>query len=156
MTTPNHEQFIEMALEEARKGEAEGNAPFGSVIVRDGQVIANAHNQVTSSHDPTSHAETQAVRKAGVSLGTEDLSGCTLYTTSEPCPMCMGAIIVGRVSTLVMGGRIGAGRRPYGVYSVETFLDLTNSTSRLNVVTGVLQEKCETMRDDWFRQHAQR
>ena len=156
MTTSNHEQFIEMALEEAKKGEGEGNAPFGAIIVRDRQVVAGAHNQVTSSHDPTSHAESQAVRKAGVSLGTEDLSGSTLYTTSEPCPMCMGAIIVGKVSTLVMGGRISSERRPYGVYSVETFLDLTSSVSRLNVVTGILQEKCEKMRDDWFRQHAQR
>ena len=152
MTTPNHEQFMEMALEEARKGQAEGNGPYGCVIVRDGQVVARAHNETTSTHDPTSHAETQAVRKAGLAQGDENLSGCTLYIHGVPCPMCLGAILVSQVSTLIMGAGIPPSR-PWGDYSVERLLEMVQRSSRLNVVTGVLQEKSEAMRDEWLRQH---
>ncbi len=85
--SPDHERFMEIALQEASIGEAEGNLPVGSVIVRQGEVIARGHNETTSTNDPTAHAETVALRKAGPALGAADLSGSTLYTTLEPCPM---------------------------------------------------------------------
>ena len=67
--------------------------PFGAVIVKDGQVISTACNEVTSSNDPTAHAEILAIRRASEKLGTYDLSGCVIYATGEPCPMCLSAII---------------------------------------------------------------
>ena len=100
----DHEKFMEIALEEARKGEAKGNGPVGSVIVKDGVVIAKGFNQAISNLDVTSHAETDAMRNAGPALGHTDLTGCTLYTTFEPCMMCAGAIVFAGIDTLVLGG----------------------------------------------------
>lgn len=78
--------------------ETEEGGPFGAVIVRNNEVIARAHNEVLVSHDPTAHAEILAIRRACETTGEHDLSGCTLYTTSYPCPMCMGAILWARIS----------------------------------------------------------
>lgn len=86
-------QFMQLAIEEARNGIRAGDGgPFGCVIVRDGEVIGRGHNEVIRQHDPTCHGEMMAIRDACRNLGTHDLSGCELYTTAEPCPMCLGAI----------------------------------------------------------------
>lgn len=69
-----------------------GGGPFGAVIVKDGKIIATGGNRVTANNDPTAHAEVSAIRAAGQKLGTFDLSGCDIYTSCEPCPMCLGAI----------------------------------------------------------------
>lgn len=69
-----------------------GGGPFGAVIVKDGKIIATGVNRVTANNDPTAHAEVSAIRAAGQKLGTFDLSGCDIYTSCEPCPMCLGAI----------------------------------------------------------------
>ena len=79
---------IELSVESVRKG----GGPFGAVISRNGEIIAEASNRVTIDHDPTAHAEVSAIRKASELLGTHDLSGCEIYTSCEPCPMCLGAI----------------------------------------------------------------
>ncbi len=92
MTTQD-EKFMSRTIELSRKGMEENDGgPFGAVIVRDGQIIAEGNNKVTSANDPTMHAEVVAIRKACKDLDTFDLSGCTLYTSCEPCPMCLGAI----------------------------------------------------------------
>lgn len=140
--TSEHEKFMEMALEEARGGQAEGNMAVGSVIVKDGQVIARGHNMAATELDLTAHAETTALRNAGPVLGHLDLSGCTLYTTFEPCMMCAGAIVVSGVSTLVMGGNFGPGFRPFGDYTVEKAFQLSQRGD-IKVVRGVLVEACE-------------
>lgn len=89
---------MERALIEALSGmDADDGGPFGAVIVKDDQIIATAHNIVLASHDPTAHAEITAIRKASEFLETHDLSGCTLYTSCYPCPMCMGAIFWSRI-----------------------------------------------------------
>lgn len=89
-----HEHFMRLAVEEARKGIRAGHGgPFGSVIVRNGQVIASGHNMVVVNNDPTCHGEVSAIRNACQKLGTFDLSGCDIYTTGEPCPMCLGACL---------------------------------------------------------------
>lgn len=77
--------------------------PFGAVVVRDGKVIARGANSVTSTHDPTAHAEVVAIREAGRVLGTHELMGCELYTSCEPCPMCLGAILWARLDRVVYG-----------------------------------------------------
>ncbi len=100
-------KFMRMAINEARKGINSGHGgPFGSVIVKDGVVIAKGHNQVIKNQDPTCHGEMMAIHKACKKLGTFDLSGCQLYTTAEPCPMCLGAILWANISKVYFGCNI--------------------------------------------------
>ncbi len=84
---------MKTALEEAQAGIRAGHGgPFGCVIVRDGRIIGRGHNEVIKNGDPTCHGEMMAIRDACKNIGSHDLSGCELYTTAEPCPMCLGAI----------------------------------------------------------------
>jgi guanine deaminase len=96
-----------MALNEARKGIKAGHGgPFGAVIVKDGVVVAKGHNQVIKNNDPTCHGEIMAIHKACKKLGTFDLSGCEIYTTGEPCPMCMAAILWANIEKVFYGCNI--------------------------------------------------
>ena len=88
---------IQLSIEGVRSGRG---GPFGSVIVKDGKIIAEAANQVTSNNDPTAHAEVLAIRKACESLRCFELKNCELYTSCEPCPMCLGAIYWARISRI--------------------------------------------------------
>jgi guanine deaminase len=93
--------FMREAIQLSREGMAGGRGgPFGCVIVRDGTVVARGNNRVTSTCDPTAHAEVVAIREACASLRTFDLSGCQLYTSCEPCPMCLAAIYWARLDTI--------------------------------------------------------
>ena len=111
---------LALALELARENVRKGGGPFGAVIVRDGQVIAASANEVISIPDPTAHAEVQAIRKAAEALDSYDLSGTTLYTSCEPCPMCLGAIYWARISRVVFASdrfdAEKAGFRDAGLY----------------------------------------
>ena len=89
-------QAIDLSIENVRKG----GGPFGAVIVRDGRVIATGTNRVVPGCDPTAHAEVTAIRNAARVLGTFDLSGCEIYTSCEPCPMCLGAIYWARLDRM--------------------------------------------------------
>ncbi len=100
-----HEKYMAMAIEESRKGLRAGALPFGSVIVRDGDVIGRAYNTSEEDHDPTAHAETAAIRDAGARLKTTNLNGSTLYTSCEPCPMCCGAILSAGIGAVVIASR---------------------------------------------------
>ena len=94
-------KWMKIAYDEATKGMlANEGGPFGAVIVKDGKIISQAHNQVLKSNDPTAHAEVNAIRKASAALETFDLSGCILYTSCMPCPMCLGAIFWARIETI--------------------------------------------------------
>lgn len=94
-------QWMSIAYDEALKGmDANEGGPFGAAIVREGNLIATAHNEVLGTNDPTAHAEINAIRKASEKLATNDLSECVLYTTCYPCPMCMGAIFWARIPTV--------------------------------------------------------
>jgi guanine deaminase len=91
--TREQEFFMQMAIEASRKGMDGGNGgPFGCVIVKDGKLLVAAHNEVLATNDPTAHAEVVAIRKACQLLGDFELTGCELYASCEPCPMCLGAI----------------------------------------------------------------
>lgn len=95
---------MQQAVAEAARGmENNQGGPFGAVIVRAGKIIARAHNEVIGSHDPTAHAEILAIRRAGKKLGRFDLSDCELYTTCEPCPMCLAAIYWARIKSMCYG-----------------------------------------------------
>lgn len=95
---------MKLAVEEAHKGVADGHGgPFGAVIVKDGEVIASAHNMVLVNNDPSAHAEVQAIRKACDTLGTPLIPDCEIYSTCEPCPMCLSAILWARIPTVYYG-----------------------------------------------------
>lgn len=98
------EYFLREAIRLARKGMTTGQGgPFGAVIVKDGQIIGQGCNRVTSTNDPTAHAEVVAIRDACQNLGAFQLEGCTLYASCEPCPMCLGAIYWARPARIVYG-----------------------------------------------------
>ena len=93
-----------MAVNEARKGIANRDGgPFGAVVVKDGEMIASGHNRVLADNDSTCHGEVDAIRKAENKLGTYDLTGCEIYTTSEPCPMCLAAIMWANIGKVYYG-----------------------------------------------------
>jgi guanine deaminase len=101
------DKYMKRAIGEAQKGIRAGDGgPFGCVIVRDGEVVGRGHNEVVRQHDPTCHGEVMAIRNACKELGTFDLSGCELYTTAEPCPMCAGAIMWANISKVYYGCNI--------------------------------------------------
>ena len=144
--TNTHERFMQIAMEEARRGAAEGNVAVGSVVVHDEDMIARGRNLVATESDPTAHAETVALRNAGAAMGHTDFSGFTLYTTFEPCPMCCGAILASGVSTLVLGARFSDVSSQWGDYAVEKLLEMTGRGGHLRVITGVLTEQCLELR----------
>lgn len=99
------EEIMQLGVEEASKTMKENKGgPFGAVIVKDGEIIAVSSNHVLANNDPTAHAEIMAIRKACEKLGTYDLTGCELYATGYPCPMCMGAIIWANIKKVYVSG----------------------------------------------------
>lgn len=98
-----HEEFMRRAIELAVENVKSGGGPFGAVIVRDGEIVATGVNRVTPNNDPTAHAEVSAIRAACTKLGTFDLSGCVIYTSCEPCPMCLGAIYWAHLDKIYYG-----------------------------------------------------
>lgn len=98
------EKYMQIAIDEAYEGIRQGHGgPFGSAVVRNGELIASGHNHVLSDNDPTCHGEVDAIRKACKKLGTYDLGGCELYTTGEPCPMCLCACLWANISRVYYG-----------------------------------------------------
>ena len=96
--------YMKLAVSEAQNGIRSGHGgPFGCVIVRDGKVVGSGHNEVIRQNDPTCHGEMMAIRDACKKLGTHDLSGCELYTTAAPCPMCRGAILWANIGKVYFG-----------------------------------------------------
>ena len=142
----DHEQFMRAALEEARKAADEGNVGVGSVIAQDGEVVARGRNLVPTTHDPTAHAETVALRVASEILGSDDMTGYSLYTTFEPCPMCCGALMNANISAVILGGRPDPEQTRWGDYTMESLLEMCDWSDRMEVVTGVLFEECMGIR----------
>ncbi len=95
-----HEQLMRRAIALSEESVANGGGPFGAVIAKDGEIVAEASNQVAINSDPTAHAEVSAIREACRLLGRFDLSGCSIYTSCEPCPMCLGAIYWARLDKI--------------------------------------------------------
>lgn len=139
------ERFMRLALERARAGMEAGGSPFGAVVVRAGHVLAAEHNVVLQSHDPTAHAEVTALRTAARMLGTHDLAGCTVYSTTEPCPMCFAAIHWAHCNRIVYGAAIAdaaaAGFRELAI-SNQDMARLGGAT--LQVDGGVLADEART------------
>ena len=98
-----NDEFMREAIELSRENTDNGGGPFGAVIVKDGEIIATGVNRVTASCDPTSHAEVNAIRAAATKLKTFNLEGCEIYTSCEPCPMCLGAIYWAHLDKIYYG-----------------------------------------------------
>lgn len=100
----NDFHFMRRAIELSRESVEKGGGPFGALITRNGKIIAESQNKVTLLNDPTAHAEINAIREAARKLGTFDLSGCEIYASCEPCPMCLGAIYWARLDKIFFAG----------------------------------------------------
>jgi guanine deaminase len=150
MTGTPDRAYMEMAIREARKNlrTLEGG-PFGACIVRDGAVLAVARNTVLKN-DATAHAEVNAIRKACRRLGTHDLSGSTIFSTTEPCPMCFSAVHWARIGKIVHGTNIADARRT-GFHELEISNRRlkTLGGSPIEVVGGFLRTECLELFEDW-------
>jgi guanine deaminase len=126
-------QFIELALEEARKGMFAGKGgPFGAAVVKDGQVLSIASNEVLYLKDPTAHAEVLAIRRASEKLQNYDLSGCIIYATGNPCPMCLAAIIWANIKTVYYSASVEEAEK-IGFRDKMIFQNLCGEESILNM-----------------------
>ena len=103
MITEQQKLWMREAIALSSRNVDNGGGPFGAVIVKDGKIVARGANRVTADNDPTAHAEVNAIRKAAAELGTFDLSGCEIYTSCEPCPMCLSAIYWARIDRIYYG-----------------------------------------------------
>lgn len=143
-------EFMEMAVNEAREGiRNRDGGPFGAVIVKDGEVVASGHNRVLSSNDSTCHGEIDAIRKAESLLGTYDLTGCELYTTGEPCPMCLAAIMWANIGKVYYGCRLSDNE---GIGFRDAKFDAFVS-GRAGLPEGFLEERDREMCLDVFREY---
>ena len=142
-----------LALERARGQLAAGGRPIYCLIVQpDGRLAGEAGNTVSRDMDPSAHAEVNAIRSACARLKTVDLSGSTLYTTMEPCPMCLATALEAKISSIVLGARHQrVGRADLPNYSVESHL--ASMSKRLDVVPGIREQECEQLRLAWKRIH---
>lgn len=144
----NHERFMEAALAQADLAAPLGEVPVGAVVVREGRVIAAAHNRRELDQDPTAHAELLAMRYAARELGTWRLDGCTVYVTLEPCPMCSGAMVLSRIAACVYGCSDPKGGFLGTLADLSAFPGLNH---RFSVVGGVLATPCSARLKDFFR-----
>lgn len=143
-----HELFMAEALIEAEKAYNMGEVPIGAVVVKDGHIIGRGHNLREAKKDPTLHAEIIAIREAAAFLGGWRLIGCDIYVTIEPCPMCAGAMIQGRIDRLIFGAldaKSGCAGSLYNLPEDKRF------NHRLKVIPGIMADECRTIMQSFFR-----
>lgn len=142
----NDKEYMKIALEEAKKAYDAGEVPVGAIIVKDGKIISQAHNNREETGDATGHAETLAIRTACDALKTWRLEDCELYVTLEPCPMCMGAIINSRIKRVVFGAKDAKAG------ACGSLIDLTSYpfNHKPLVDSGVMAEECASILTEFF------
>ena len=135
------EKFMEAALQEAYEGiEKNHGGPFGAVVVKNGKIVGRGHNRVLYKKDPTCHGEMEAIRDACKNLETHDLTGCQLYTTAEPCPMCLGGILWSNIQEVYFGcDRIDTDRIGFRDDVFYEYLDGKNDILSIRLID---HEKC--------------
>lgn len=142
------EKWMKLALKEAKKAEDEGEVPVGAILVKDGLIIAKAHNQPISTNDATAHAEIQVMRTAGKKLKNYRLAETTLYVTLEPCAMCYGAIMHARIGQIVYGAydsKTGVCGSCYDFRSLDCF------KHQVSITGGILKKECSSILQNFFR-----
>jgi tRNA(adenine34) deaminase len=147
LESPDH-HWMRRALQLATLAAREGEVPVGAVVVKEGQLIAEGWNGPIGHHDPTAHAEIQALRAAGRALQNYRLNGTTLYVTLEPCPMCAGAIVHARVQRVVFAAR---DPRTGAAGSIYNILQSNELNHRCEVEEGLLAEESSTLLRHFFR-----
>ena len=142
----NDKEYMKIALEEAKKAYDSGEVPVGAIIVKDGKIISQAHNNREETGDATGHAETLAIRMACDAIGSWRLEDCELYVTLEPCPMCMGAIINSRIKRVVFGAKDAKAG------ACGSLVNLTSYPFNHKPVVdnGVLTDDCAKILSDFF------
>ena len=143
------ERWMRQALDLAERARSEGEVPVGAVLVMDDDCIGEGWNRSISTHDPTAHAEIEALRAAAARLENYRLPGATLYVTLEPCAMCAGAIILARIKRVVYAAtdpRAGAAG------SVFNILQSTQLNHRVELVSGILEQEAATLLQTFFRE----
>jgi len=142
--------YMREAIAITRKGIDAGQSPFGSVIVKNGVVVAATHNTVWLTTDPTAHAEVNCIRAAAKALQSIALDGCTLYSTTEPCPMCLSAIHWAKIDRVVFGATIGdAADAGFKELFVPAATLAEMGKSPLIVEFGLLRKECAALFDEW-------
>lgn len=147
--TYSDEYWLQHALQLAERAYQRGEVPVGAVLVRDNQILGEGWNQPISQHDPTAHAEMQALRAAGLAVGNYRLPNTTLYVTLEPCVMCAGALLHARVERVVFGAydfKTGAAGSVFNVLLDE------RHNHQLRLTGGVLQQACVEQIQRFFRE----
>ena len=142
-----HENWMRLALEEARIASGKDEVPVGALVIKDDQIIARAHNLREALQSPSAHAEILALQEASQRLGSWRLLDCVLVTTLEPCAMCAGALIQARIKTLVYGASDLKG----GAESVFGLLSNNKHNHQVDVVCGVLETECALVLKDFFK-----
>ena len=140
-------EFMKAALAEGAKAAALGEVPVGAGLVKDGQSLARGHNMREHWHDATAHAEIIVIREACARLRNWRLTGCTLYVTVEPCPMCAGAIYNSRIDTVLFGCRDNRAGAVESLFNVLTHQALNH---RPEVIGGICEEECRALMRDFF------
>lgn len=143
-----HAHWMRCALQEAARAAGKGEVPIGAVVVKDGVIIGRGHNLRETLKDASAHAEILALRQAAQTTGDWRLSGATLYSTIEPCPMCAGALVQFRVDCLVYGARDPKAGAVDSLYNIVRDSRLNH---RLQVVEGVLAGECAAIIQEFFR-----
>ncbi len=143
-----HEHWMRLAIEEANKAEAIAEVPIGAVVVCDDAIIGRGHNLRETSFDPTSHAEMIAIREASAHKQAWRLTGCTLYVTLEPCPMCAGAILQSRIDRVVFGT---SDPKAGCCGTLMNLLQDDRFNHRTEIVPDVLQAECSAQLTNFFR-----
>jgi tRNA(adenine34) deaminase len=149
MALPDNTSWMELALEQARLGAEAGEVPVGAVVIKDGEVVGRGHNRNLLDNDPTAHAEIVALRDAGARLGNHRLNGCTVFATIEPCAMCAGAMLHARLARLVYGA---SDPKAGAAGSVLQVLNHPRLNHQMEVVSGVLADKCSEILQRFFQQ----
>lgn len=141
--------FMQEALKEAKKAYNLGEIPIGAVLVKDGVIISRHHNRREIDHDATAHAEVLVIREANALLERWRLTGCVLYVTIEPCPMCAGAIINSRIDRVVYGSSDYKGGAVESLFNVLSHPGLNHEPE---VTAGVLADECSQIMKDFFKE----
>ncbi|MBE6761002.1 MAG: nucleoside deaminase [Ruminococcaceae bacterium] len=140
-------KYMEYALEQAKKAYSLGEVPIGAVVVKNGEVIASAHNLCEYLKDSTAHAEILAIKKASEVLGDFRLTGAELYVTLEPCPMCAGAAINARISEIIFG----ASDPQKGALGSVTNLYSFNFPNKPTIFSGIKEKECINLLKEFFK-----